>query len=161
MVKLMKVLFVLILFLIFGCSSDTPVNMDDALFDSGGRYKSIESLKVYSGPGFKKYKNGKKQEEGPLEYGWKVGTWTGWYEDGRKKFVGDYLEGLPNGSWTGFHPNGQKKYEGNYKFGHQVGKWIYFNKKGNKNLEEEYFVCENDCDETHPSLGKIIKSEKF
>ena len=58
--------------------------MDDALFDSGGRYKSIESLKVYSGPGFKKYKNGKKQEEGPLEYGWKVGTWTGWYEDGRK-----------------------------------------------------------------------------
>ena len=68
---------------------------------------------------------------------------------------------MPNGSWTGFHPNGQKKYEGNYKFGHQVGKWIYFNRKGNKNLEEDYFVCENDCDETHPSLGKIIKSEKF
>ena len=161
MVTLMKILFVLIFFLFFGCSSDTPVNMDDALFDSGGRYKSIKSLKVYSGPGFKKYKNGKKQEEGPLEYGWKVGTWTGWYKDGRKKFVGEYFEGVPNGSWTGFHPNGQKKYEGNYKFGHQVGKWVYFNKKGNKNLEEDYFVCENDCDESHPSLGKIIKSEKF
>ena len=157
----MKVLFVLIFFLIFGCSSDTPVNMDDALFDSGGRYKSIESLKVYSGPGFKKYKNGKKQEEGPLEYGWKVGTGTGWYEDGRKKVVGNYLEGVPNGSWTGFHPNGQKKYEGNYKFGHQVGNWVYFDKKGDKNLEEDYFVCEDDCDESHPSLGKIIKSAKF
>ena len=157
----MKVLFVLICFLIFGCSSDTPVNMDDALFDSGGRYKSIESLKVYSGPVFKKYKNGKKQEEGILEYGWKVGTWTGWYTDGRKKFVGNYLEGVPNGSWTGFHPNGQKKYEGNYKFGHQVGNWVYFDKKGDKNLEEDYFVCENDCDESHPSLGKIINSEKF
>ena len=161
MVKVMKILFVLIFFLFFGCSSDTPVNMDDALFDSGGRYKSIKSLKVYSGPGFKKYKNGKKQEEGPLEYGWKVGTWTGWYKDGRKKFVGEYFEGVPNGSWTGFHPNGQKKYEGNYKFGHQIGKWMYFNKKGKKTLEEDYFVCENDCDESHPSLGKIIKSEKF
>ena len=157
----MKPLFILLSILILGCSSDTPVNMDDTLFDSGGRYKSVESQKVYSGTGFKKYKNGKKQEEGPLEYGWKSGTWTGWYENGRKKFAGEYLEGVPHGPWTGFHSNGEKKYEGNYKFGHQVGKWIYFNKKGNKNLEEEYFMCEDGCDKSHPSLGKIIKSEKF
>ena len=53
----MKPLFILLSLLILGCSSDTPVNMDDALFDSGGRYKSVENQKVYSGPGFKKYKN--------------------------------------------------------------------------------------------------------
>ena len=78
-----------------------------------------------------------------------------------KKFVGEYLEGVSHESWTGFHSNGEKKYEGNYKFGHQVGKWIYFDKKGNKSLEEEYFMCEDGCDKSHPSLGKIIKSEKF
>ena len=33
--------------------------------------------------------------------------------------------------------------------------------RGNKSLEEEYFICEDDCDKSHPSLGKIIKSEKF
>ena len=80
---------------------------------------------------------------------------------GKKKFVGDYLEGVPDGPWTGFYPNGQKKYEGSYKFGFQVGKWVYFNKKGTKRLEEDYFVCDEECDKTHPSLGKIINSEKF
>ena len=145
----MRLLFILFLSFFFGCSSDTPVNMDDVLFDSGGRFKSLE------------YRNGKNQEQGPIEYGWKIGTWTGWYEDGKKKFVGDYLEGVPDGPWTGFYPNGQKKYEGSYKFGFQVGKWTYFNKKGIKRLEEDYFVCEEECDKTHPSLGKIINSEKF
>ena len=55
----------------------------------------------------------------------------------------------------------KKKYEGSYKFGFQVGKWTYFNKKGTKRLEEEYFICDKECDKTHPSLGKIINSEKF
>ena len=157
----MKILYVLIFCFIISCSSDTPVNMDEVLVDRGGRFKSVESQKVYSGPGFKKYKNGKKQEEGPIEYGWKTGTWTGWYEDGKKKFTGDYTEGKPQGPWTGFYSNGQKKYEGNYKFGFQVGKWTYFNKKGVKRLEEDYFICEGECDKSHPSLGKIINSEKF
>ena len=157
----MKKLFILLLYAIFSCSSDTPVNMDEILFDSGGRFKSLESKKVYSGPGFKEYRNGKKQEQGPIEYGWKTGKWTGWYEDGKKKYEGQYLEGVPDGPWTGFYPNGQKKYEGSYKFGFQVGKWAYFNKKGTKRLEEDYFVCDEECDKTHPSLGKIINSEKF
>ena len=56
----MKKLFILLLYTIFSCSSDTPVNMDEVLFDSGGRFKSLESKKVYSGPGFKEYRNGKK-----------------------------------------------------------------------------------------------------
>ncbi len=154
-------LYILILCFIFSCSSDTPVNMDEVLVDRGGRFKLIKNQKVYSGPGFKKYKNGKKQEEGPIEYGWKTGTWTGWYEDGKKKFTGDYAEGKPEGPWTGFYTNGQKKYEGKYKFGFQVGKWTYYNKKGIKKLEEDYFICDEKCDKSHPSLGKITNSEKF
>ena len=157
----MRILSILIICFIFNCSSDTPVNMDEVLVDRGGRFKSIKNQKVYSGPGFKKYKNGKKQEEGPIEYGWKTGTWTGWYEDGKKKFTGEYAEGNPEGSWTGFYPNGQKKYEGKYKFGFQVGKWTYYNKKGIKKLEEDYFICDEECDKSHPNLGKITNSEKF
>ena len=63
----MKKLFILLLYTVFSCSSDTPVNMDEVLFDSGGRFKSLESKKVYSGPGFKEYRNGKKQEQGPID----------------------------------------------------------------------------------------------
>ena len=106
-------LYILILCFILNCSSDTPVNMDEVLRDRGGRFKSLESQKVYSGPGFKKYKNGKKQEEGPREYGWKTGTWTGWYENGKKKFTGDYAEGKPEGPWTGFYTNGQRNMKEN------------------------------------------------
>ena len=61
--QIMKKLFILLLYTIFSCSSDTPVNMDKVLFDSGGRFKSLESKKVYSGPGFKEYRNGKKLKE--------------------------------------------------------------------------------------------------
>ena len=157
----MKILNLFLIFFIVGCSSDTPVNMDDALYNSGGRYKPLDSKKVYSGLGFKTYKNGEKQEQGPIEYGWKSGTWSGWYKDGKKKFTGDYLEGVPDGPWVGFHRNGQKKYEGNYRFGFQVGKWTYYNKKGIKEIEESYFTCEEECDKSHPSLGKIISVEKF
>ena len=168
----MKKLFILLFYFVFSCSSDTPVNMDEVLFERGDRFVSIKSQKVYNGPGFKKYKNGEKQEQGAIKNGWRSETWTGWYEDGKKKFSGDYVEGKPNGSWSGFHRNGQKKYEGNYESGFQVGKWSYYDKKGKKNLEEEYFVCTEECAASHPqgrrgkkyicvNLGKITSTKKF
>ena len=90
----MKKLFILFLYTIFSCSSDTPVNMDEVLFDSGGRFKSLESKKVYSGPGFKEYRNGKKQEQGANRIwmeNWESGL--GWYEDGKKKYEGRIFRG--------------------------------------------------------------------
>ena len=72
-----------------------------------------------------------------------------------------FKNGQSTGLWIWLHENGQKKYEGSYKFGFQVGNWTYFNKKGTKKLEEDYFVCDEECDKTHPSLGKILNSEKF
>ena len=113
----MRVIFILFLSFFFGCSSDTPVNMDEVLFERGERFISMKNQKVYNGPRFKMYKNGQKQEQGSIENGWRSDTWTGWYEDGKKKFVGDYVEGKPHGSWNGFYRNGQKKYEGEYKNG--------------------------------------------
>ena len=121
----MRVIFILFLSFFFGCSSDTPVNMDEVLFERGERFISMKNQKVYNGPGFKMYKNGQKQEQGSIDNGWRSDTWTGWYEDGKKKFVGDYVEGKPHGSWNGFYRNGQKKYEGEYKSGFQVRKWTY------------------------------------
>jgi len=170
--EIMKKLFILLFWFIFGCSSDTPVNMDEVLFERGERFISMKNQKVYNGPGFKKYKNGEKQEQGTIKNGWRSETWTGWYEDGKKKFTGEYLEGKPHGSWNGFHRNGQKKYEGTYEVGFQIGKWTYYDRKGKKNLEEEYFVCTEECAASHPAdrrgkkyicgnLGKITASEKF
>ncbi len=180
MVTIMKILSILFLSFIIGCSSGTPVNMEEVLYERGGRfitsddYSSLfyKNQKVYSGPGFKLYKNGKKKEQGTLKNGWKSEIWTGWYKNGEKKFDGSYLKGNPHGPWTGFYRSKQKKYEGSYELGFQVGKWVYFTKKGKKRLEEEYFVCTQDCEDSHPparrgkeyicnNLGKIINSQKF
>ncbi len=170
--QIMKKLFILLFYFIFGCSSDTPVNMEEVLFERGERFISTKNQKVYNGPGFKKYKNGEKKEQGAIKNGWRSETWTGWYEDGKKKFTGGYLEGKPNGPWNGFHRNGQKKYEGNYENGFQIGKWTYYDRKGKKNLEEEYFVCTEECAVSHPAdrrgkkyvcvnLGKITDSRNY
>ncbi len=151
------------------CSSKTPVAMDEVLWERGGQYITADNYssffyfnqKVYNGPGFLKYRSGEKKEEGNLKNGFKAGAWTGWDKEGNKKFVGEYKRGKPHGQWTGFHLNGKKKYEGNYKFSFQVGKWTYFNNKGIKNLEENYFICDEDCDDTHPDLGKLLDSKEF
>ena len=162
-------LFFIFSFLIVSCSSKTPVAMDEVLWERGGQYITADNYssffyfnqKVYNVPGFLKYRSGEKKEEGSVKNGFKAGAWTGWDKKGNKKFVGEYKRGEPHGQWTGFHPNGKKKYEGNYKFNFQVGKWTYFNNKGIKNLEENYFICDEECDDTHPDLGKLLDSKEF
>ncbi len=175
----MKTLSILSLIIVAGCSSGTPVNMEDVLYERSGRYITgdnysslfYKNQKVYSGPGFKLYRTGEKMEEGILKNGWKSDVWTGWYKDGKKKFVGKYKKGKPDGEWSGYYRNGQKKYEGSYYKGFQIGTWNYFSKKGEKKLEESYFICTDECEETHPpdrrgtkyiceNLGKIIETKK-
>tara|TARA_B100000424_G_C22830140_1_gene443502 strand:+ start:340 stop:840 length:501 start_codon:yes stop_codon:yes gene_type:complete len=158
-VFLMKILLLFLVF-ILGCSSSDPVNVDKVLIEKmNGRFFKTPT-RVYSGPGFKLYKNGKKKEEGKIKNGWRSETWTGYYENGSKKYVGDYEEGKEEGKWTGYFVSGEKKYDGVYSNGFQTGVWNYYNKNGKKRLEETYFTCEEPCEEPH-LLGKIIEEKKF
>ena len=110
-VFLMKLLLLFSIF-IWSCSSSDPVNVDEVLIEKmDGRFFKTPT-KVYSGPGFKLYKNGKKKEEGKIKNGWKTETWNGYYENGSKKYVGAYEEGKEDGKWAGYYVGGEKKYEG-------------------------------------------------
>ena len=67
-VFLMKILLLFLVF-ILGCSSSDPVNVDKVLIEKmNGRFFKTPT-RVYSGPGFKLYKNGKKKEEGKQRRG--------------------------------------------------------------------------------------------
>ena len=179
----MNRIFFLLFLIVAGCSSKTPVDMEDVLYDRSGQYITddnydpsflgfIYNQKVYNGPGYLRYRSGEKREQGTLKNGYKSGAWTGYDKKGNKKFIGEYEQGKAHGKWPGFHPNGNKKYEGIYEIGFQTGKWSYFNSAGKKNLEEAYFVCTDDCKDEHPpdrrgtkyiceKLGRLKESKKL
>jgi antitoxin component YwqK of YwqJK toxin-antitoxin module len=153
----MKKIFIYILLFFISCS-ETPVDMDEKLFDRGGRfitrpdYSSMwfYNLKVYNGPAYSNHKNGERKEKGDIVNGAKSGTWSGWDDKGNLKYKGDYLDNKEDGKWIGYHANGKTKYEGLYKDGKQIGKWKYFNKRGKITTEEEY-----------NSDGFVVKSKNF
>ncbi|MBT4250694.1 hypothetical protein HOD84_10165 [bacterium] len=153
----MKKIFIYLLLFFISCS-ETPVDMDEKLFDRGGRfitrpdYSSMwfYNLKVYNGPAFSTHKNGERKEKGDIVNGAKSGTWSGWDDEGNLKYKGDYLDNKEYGKWIGYHANGKTKYEGLYKDGKQIGKWKYFNKRGKITTEEEY-----------NSDGFVVKSKNF
>ena len=153
----MKKIFIYLLFFFISCS-ETPVDMDEKLFDRGGRfitrpdYSSMwfYNLKVYNGPAFNTHKNGERKEKGDIVNGAKSGTWSGWDDKGNLKYKGDYLDNKEDGKWMGYHANGKTKYEGLYKEGKQIGKWKYFNKRGKITTEEEY-----------NSDGIVVRSKNF
>jgi|TARA_Y100000996_G_scaffold127867_1_gene96982 antitoxin component YwqK of YwqJK toxin-antitoxin module len=172
----------LLVFAFVACSSKTPVDMEEVLYDRSGQYITADNYntsiigflynqKVYNGPGFIRYRSGEKREQGPLKNGFRSGLWTGWDKKGNKKFSGEYKKGKAHGNWDGFHPNGKKKYEGKYELGFQTGKWNYYDLNGKKNLEENYFVCDDECKDLHPpdrrgvpyvcaKLGRLKESKK-
>lgn len=153
----MKKIFTFI-FLFFISCSETPVNMDEKLFDRGGRYITrpdyssmwFYNLKVYNGPAFNLHNNGERKEKGEIVNGAKSGVWNGWDEEGNLKYKGGYLNGKEDGKWVGYHANGKTKYEGVYKDGNQIGTWKYYNKKGKMTTEEKY-----------NAEGKVVKSKDF
>tara|TARA_S200000501_G_scaffold184300_1_gene173545 strand:- start:163 stop:627 length:465 start_codon:yes stop_codon:yes gene_type:complete len=153
----MKKIFIYLLLFFIACS-ETPVNMDEKLFDRGGRfitrsdYSSMwfYNLKVYNGPAFSLHKNGERKEKGEIVNGAKSGVWSGWDDKGNLKYKGAYLNGKEDGKWMGYHVNGKTKYEGVYRDGKQIGEWKYFNKKGKISTEEKY-----------NSEGRVVKSKNF
>ena len=83
-----------------GCSSKTPVDMEDVLYDRSGQYITDDNYdpsflgfmynqKVYNGPGFLRYRTGEKREQGTLKNGFKSGAWTGYDKEGNIKFDQD------------------------------------------------------------------------
>ena len=161
----MKKLFFFVLTIFIGCSSKTPVDMEEVLYDRSGQYITGDNYssffyfnqKVYNGPAYNRYKSGEKREEGVLKNGFKSGPWTGWDKEGKKKYIGEYERGKAHGKWTGYYPNGNKKYEGRYELGSQTGGWSYFNNKGKKNLEEDYYICTENCKDNHPPDRRGVK----
>ena len=153
----MKKIFIFSMLVFIGCSK-TPVDMDEKLFDRGGRYITrpdfssmwFYNLKVYNGPAFSMHKNGERKEKGDIVNGAKSGSWSGWEEKGNLQSKGDSLDNKEDGKWMGYHVNGKTKYEGLYKDGKQIGKWTYFNKRGKLTTEEEY-----------NSDGIVVKSKNF
>ena len=81
----MKKIFTFTFLFLISCS-ETPVNMDEKLFDRGGRYITrpdfssmwFYNLKVYNGPAFSLHKNGERKEKGEIVNGAKSGVWSGW-----------------------------------------------------------------------------------
>ena len=91
----------LLVFAFVACSSKTPVDMEEVLYDRSGQYITADNYntsiigflynqKVYNGPGFIRYRSGEKREQGPLKNGFRSGLWTGWDKEGNKKFSGEY-----------------------------------------------------------------------
>ena len=169
----MKKLFLCLTLFIFGCS-DKPINMEEALFDRGGRWITrpdfstfwFYNLKVYNGPGYTLHSNGERKEKGEIVNGAKSGIWSGWDEDGNLKYKGKYLYGQEDGMWKGYFTNGNTKYKGKYKIGNQIGTWKYYNKKGKMTTEETYFTCDERCEDRHyprpcKKVGKVKSSKDF
>ena len=100
----MNRIFFLLFLIVAGCSSKTPVDMEDVLYDRSGQYITddnydpsflgfIYNQKVYNGPGYLRYRSGEKREQGTLKNGYKSGAWTGYDKKGNKKFIGEYEQG--------------------------------------------------------------------
>ena len=94
----MNIKFFLLFLIIAGCSSKTPVDMDEVLYDRSGQYITSDNYdpsllgfmynqKVYNGPGFLRYRSGEKREQGTLKNGFKSGPWTGYDKKGNKKLT--------------------------------------------------------------------------
>ena len=93
----------LLVFAFVACSSKTPVDMEEVLYDRSGQYITADNYntsiigflynqKVYNGPGFIRYRSGEKREQGPLKNGFKSGVWTGWDKKGKKSMKGNIKE---------------------------------------------------------------------
>jgi len=170
----MRNLLFIIFFLLLSACSDKPVDMDQALFERGGRWITrpdfhtfwFYNLKVYNGPAHSFHSNGEKKEEGLIDNGAKSGIWSGWTEKGKLLYKGGYINSQEDGIWKGYHRNGKVKYEGKYKMGKQVGEWKYYNRKGKLKTEEVYYLCDEKCEEVHYPRecnreGRIKSSKDF
>ena len=68
----------LLVFTFVACSSKTPVDMEEVLYDRSGQYITADNYntsiigflynqKVYNGPGFIRYRSGEKENRGHLK----------------------------------------------------------------------------------------------
>ena len=115
----MKKLFPLlsVLFLIFGCTSEEPINLETKLFEKDGVYYTKDTNTPYSGRVFSLHENGEKSGEGTLKDGTLDGLYTTWYDNGQKETKGSFKDEVPDGLYTIWYKNGQKKEEYTFKDG--------------------------------------------
>ena len=134
-----KIISMLPLLLIVGCSSPEPINYEETLNYRGGVYYTKDTNQPYSGPIFSLDKKGRNKKEGILEDGKMISeTNFEYYETGQKgKEISSYYDkdrmlvlmvetrwyktgqkesenkdkGNGESSFTDWYLNGQKKWE--------------------------------------------------
>ena len=60
------------------------------------------------------YENGKLEERGEYDTGYKTGKWEKFYRSGQLEFAGSYLRDNKVGSWKFYYPNGKIEAEENF-----------------------------------------------
>jgi len=139
--KAISILFIIGLFLLFGCPSKVmgqgelkAVNDGLQLLEKGWLHYKVNSETPFSGLAVAKYENGQKKAEKTYKDGKLDGVSTTWYENGQKKSEETYKDGKLNGVWTTWYENGEKIEETLYK----DGVWTDFYENGQKKHERAY-----------------------
>ena len=55
------------------------------------------------------YENGKLEERGEFDTGYKSGKWEKFYPTGQMEYTGEYSKGKKIGNWKFFYPDGKKE----------------------------------------------------
>ena len=111
-----KLLFIISLLLIVGCSQE-PINIE-TLVERDGVFYTKDTNEPYSGSVFSLDKNGRNKLESILEDG-KMISYKNleWWDDGQKRYEVIWKDGKKDGLSTFWYENGQKKSEPIWKDG--------------------------------------------
>tara|TARA_B100000953_G_C17889332_1_gene380726 strand:- start:86 stop:622 length:537 start_codon:yes stop_codon:yes gene_type:complete len=175
-----KLLFIISLLLIVGCSQE-PINIE-TLVERDGVFYTKDTNEPYSGSVFSLDKNGRNKLESILEDGkmisyknlewwddgqkryeviWKDGKKdllsTFWYENGQKRYEKTYKDGLQDGLETWWYENGQKRSEGTYKDGKLDGLFTLWYENGQKETEVTYEDGEEISEKNWNEDGIVIE----
>lgn len=135
-----RILSILFVILIFGCSEKAFEVVDETFED--GTPKTVKYYKDESKESLLKeilyYEDGTKKLEGSYKNDKRTGEWSYWYDNGNLWSRGHYKEGVDHGLKTVYHENGQKYYEGNLKDGKRMGIWMFWEKDGTLIKEIDY-----------------------
>lgn len=66
------------------------------------------------------------------------GSYERYYENGKLEERGEFDTGYKSGKWEKFYPTGQMEYTGEYSKGKKIGNWKFFYPDGKKEAEEVF-----------------------
>ena len=66
------------------------------------------------------------------------GAYERYYQDGKLEERGDYEAGFKSGKWEKYYPNGKLEYTGSYLKDNKIGQWKFYFADGKVEAEESY-----------------------